>query len=54
MDVIRLHEAPKVLGVSISTVRRLVDKGKLKAIQLSPRCRGFSRSEIDRFLNQQA
>lgn len=40
-----------LINAGISTVRRLVDEGKLRAIDVGPKCRRIPRSEVDKFLS---
>jgi excisionase family DNA binding protein len=39
------------LGVSLKTVDRRIMEGKLRAINLSPRCVRIAPSELDKFIN---
>lgn len=52
--VARLPDAAHELGVSLSTVRRLVAAGRLKSVSLGKRAVGITYAEISRFLAAQA
>jgi hypothetical protein len=48
--VITLGEAAAIAGVSLWTLKRRSDAGKLKILRLSPRRIGVRLSEIERYL----
>lgn len=49
--IVRIKDVPNILGVSLSTVRRLIDSGTLKPIKLIARARGFTRDQLSQYLN---
>jgi excisionase family DNA binding protein len=53
-QVARLPDAAHELGISLSTVRRLVKAGRLKTVSLGTRAVGITYAEISRFLAAQA
>jgi len=47
--LLNYQETAELLGVSVKTVRRLVDSGKIVSIRLSERIVRFEPSEIEAF-----
>lgn len=43
-------EAAKQLKISLATLNRVIDSGKIKQVELSKRRRGILQSEINRYL----
>jgi excisionase family DNA binding protein len=54
LNLLRLPEAADMLGVSLSTVRRLVDGGWLRVVRLSPGRVAIDSAELDRYVRAQA
>jgi excisionase family DNA binding protein len=52
--MLRLPQAAAALGVSLSTVRRLIDSERLRVVQLSPGRVGIESSELDRYVKAQS
>ena len=52
--VARFPDSALHLGVSLSTLRRLVKAGRLKTVALGPRAVGITYAELARFLADQA
>jgi len=50
--VLRPKQAATYLAVSIATFWRLVNLGKIKTINLSTRCTGVLKSDLDAYLNR--
>lgn len=50
--IVRIKDVPNILGISLSTVRRLIDAGRLTPLKLSTRARGFTRSQLDDYINE--
>lgn len=50
--VVPWKEAAKILGISVWTLKRLGESGKIKVLRLSPRRLGVRSSEITRFTNE--
>jgi excisionase family DNA binding protein len=51
--MLRLPQAAAALGVSLSTVRRLIDSERLRVVQLSPGRVGIESSELERYVRAQ-
>lgn len=52
--VARFPESARHLGVSLSTLRRLVKAGRIKSVSLGTRAVGITYDELQRFLAAQA
>lgn len=48
--IIRLKNACQTLGISRTTLHRMVKRGQIQTVKLSPRCVGISSVELQRFL----
>ena len=51
-EFLRVKEAAQLLGYSVRTTYRLIESGKLKAVNPSERLTRLKRTEIDRLLDQ--
>jgi excisionase family DNA binding protein len=49
MTHVTTTQAAKILGISGSRVRALVDAGKIRAVKINDRLNMISRSEVTRF-----
>ena len=47
-----VRETARVLGVSIHTIYRLIELGKLTVIKVSPRKTVIKAEEIERYINR--
>ena len=48
-----IKEVSKLLGISVSTINRLIEKGDFpKKIKLSPRRKVFMKHQIEEWINQ--
>jgi hypothetical protein len=50
--VLRPKTVCSELGISLSTLWRIIARGDLKTIKISPRCTGIRRTDLDTYLNQ--
>lgn len=50
--MLTLPAIAKQLGVSMSTVRRLCDRGELAYVRVAPRCIRVHEAELERFVRQ--